>query len=428
MKQVLKSIASSVSLVLLCCLLSYGQEKKEEQKSGEQNFSKYRFGGYGEILFQNMDYGPDRYNYSNGAQPDNRSLIGLPRAVFSFDYKFRSDLIFSTEVEFEHGGTGSALELEYEEAGEYEMEMEKAGEVVLEQLHFTKVFTPAFQVRIGHMIVPVGQSNARHESIRYLGTSRPESETNIIPLTWHETGIALLGNYRKWSYQLMVVNGLDANGFTSAYWVREGKQGIFEDTKMTDPAFALRIENNNIRNLRLSLSGYSGKSTGNTAKPINMEHLDGRVSILSGDFEFNNKRIIARGNVIYGYLSDSYEISAINKTISKNIQYTRTPVAQNALAYGAEVGYIFPLHREQGSSIIPFARYEYYNPMEQMAKGMHADNRFRRDAFTFGLNYYLMPTLAVKADYSHRRIDSGAYNNENTFALALVYTGWFFQK
>jgi len=404
----------------------FGQEKPDTSRV-EQGFKKYRLGGYGEILFQHMDFGPDRYNYADGAQPDKRSSIGLPRAVFSFDYKFRNDLIFSTELEFEHGGTGSAMELEYEEAGEYEMEVEKAGEVVLEQLHFTKIFRPWLHVRAGHMIVPVGQTNARHESILYFGTIRPESETSIIPLTWHETGISVLGNFRKWSYQLMLVNGLDANGFTSAYWVRQGKQGIFEEVKMTDPAGVLRIENRSLSNLRISASGYLGNSTGNTAKADDMKHLNGRVSILSGDFEYNNRKLIVRGNIISGDLSDSYQISAINKTISKNIQYLPNFFAKNALAYGVEAGYSFRLNNP-GERIIPFARYEYYNSMEKTAGGMHADNRYQRDVLTFGLNYYLMPSVALKADYSHRRIGLGGYNNENTLGLALVYTGWFLQK
>lgn len=426
----MKNITSGILVLLAAGCLSTNPVFSQEQPDSsrvEQGFKKYRFGGYGEILFQHMGFGADRYNYADGAQPDKRSSIGLPRAVFSFDYKFRSDLIFSTELEFEHGGTGSAMELEYEEAGEYELEVEKAGEVVLEQLHFTKIFRPWLKVRAGHMIVPVGQTNARHESILYFGTIRPESETSIIPLTWHETGISVLGNFRKWSYQLMVVNGLDANGFTSAYWVRQGKQGIFEDVKMTDPAGVVRIENTSLRNLRISASAYLGNSTGNTAKPVNMEHLKGRVGIVSGDFEYNNRKLILRGNIISGDLSDSYQISAINKTISKNIQYSRTPVAKNALAYGLEAGYSFRLNNP-GERIIPFARYEYYNSMEKTAGGMHADPRFQRDILTFGINCYLMSSVAVKADYSHRRIGMGDYNNENTFGLALVYTGWFLQK
>ena len=31
----------------------------------------------------------------------------------------------------------------------------------------------------------------------------------------------------------------------------------------------------------------------------------------------------------------------------------------------------------------------------------------------------------VKADYTKRKIGSGAYNDENEFALGVAFTGWF---
>ena len=160
----------------------FGQEQPDSSRV-EQGFKKYRFGGYGEILFQHMDYGPDRYNYADGAQPDKRSLIGLPRAVFSFDYKFRSDLIFSTELEFEHGGTGSAMELEYEEAGEYEMEIEKAGEVVFEQLHFTKIFRPWLKVRLGSIL---------HLVCRFLDRDLRGCTSKFALMQWHPVQVLVV--------------------------------------------------------------------------------------------------------------------------------------------------------------------------------------------------------------------------------------------
>ena len=414
-------------MVIVCLFVTNNANAQVQDSTFTGGFNKYRFGGYGEILYQHMDYGADRYNDPAGAPSENRASITIPRVVFSFDHKFTPDIVLSSEIEFEYGGTGSALELEYEEFGEYEMEVEKAGEVVLEQLHLTKLFSPYFNVRIGHMILPIGQTNNRHEPILYYGTVRPESESSIIPLTWHETGLSILGRYRAWSYQLFVVNGLDANGFSSGYWVRDGKQGIFENVKMTDPAFAYRIENTRIRGLRLASSGYWGNSTGNTQKPAKMEHLDGRVAIVTGEFEYNNRRLTARGNVIYGDLTDSREISSINQTISSNIQYQRTPVAKNALAYGGEFGYNFYV-RQPGSRVTPFVRYEYYNSMENTDDDQLADERYQRDIVTCGVNYFLNPAIALKVDYSHRRIGLGDYNSENTLGLALVYTGWFLSK
>lgn len=386
------------------------------------------FGGYGEILYQHMNYAPDRYTNPDGAQADSRAIIGLPRAVFSFDYKFRSDIMFTAELEIEYGGTGTALELEYEEFGEYEIEIEKAGEIILEQLFIKKIFSPAFQLKIGHIIVPVGRLNTYHLPVEYFATVRPEGERQIIPVTWHETGIALNGVINKWSYEVQLVNGLDANGFSRANWVSSGFQRLFEDIKITQAAIVFRIENRSLANTLISLSGYRGNSTKNTSKPEKMKGLKGSVSILSGDFEFNNKRLITRGSIIYGHLSDAYEIGAINQNLSKNIQYPRTPVAQNAFTYSVELGYDIFTHVRTSGKLIPFVRYEYYNSMQKTTGGILADARYNRQIFMAGINYYILPGLALKADYSWRIIDNGNYNKENTIGIALVYSAYFIKK
>lgn len=424
-KDLIKLTATICGMVLL--FQNVLGQSNDSITSGS-TFQKYRIGGYGEFLYQHMDYGPDRYNYIDGAQPDNRGIIDIPRAIFAFNYRLRKDILFTSEIEFEHGGTGSALELEYEEMGEYEMEIEKAGEVVLEEIHITKSYGRGFNLRFGHMIVPVGITNTYHLPIQFFGSARPEGENNILPLTWHETGIAVLGKIRKWSYQFQLINGLDANGFSSAYWVNLGKQSAFETTKMTNPAVTGRIESRVIKNLRLSVSGYYGNSAKNTAKPEKMKLLTGTVSIGSFDFEFNNKKLIARGNVVYGDLSDSYEISRINRNISKNIQYPRTPVAKNALTYSFEVGFDVLSFFKTKEKLYPFLRYEYYNSMEATVDEIFADSRYKRNVVTAGINYFISPNLVLKVDYSQRIIDNEKYNTENTIGVTLGYSGWFVSK
>lgn len=80
------------------------------------------------------------------------------------------------------------------------------------------------------MIVPVGLTNAHHEPINFFGTVRPEGETTILPSTWHETGIEFFGTlgkgYATFDYQVLVVAGLNANGFDRNTWVASGKQGF----------------------------------------------------------------------------------------------------------------------------------------------------------------------------------------------------------
>jgi hypothetical protein len=427
MKQLL-SFLLTVLCSVYCISVEAQSEKNDAKIPVEWNFDKYRFGGYGEILFQHMNYGANRYKDPSGAISDNRSYITIPRTIFALDYKFRDDIVLGTEIEFEYGGTGAAMELEYSEAGEYEMEIEKAGEVALEQFHLTKRFCDGFNIRVGHMIVPVGLTNAHHEPIFFFGTTRPEGEVALLPSTWHETGIAVLGYLSSFRYELMLVNGLDPNGFSTANWVGSGKQGIFEQVIATDPAVAGRVEYSGVKGLRVGVSGYYGNSAKNSSKPQNMTGLKGTVSILSSDAQYNAHHIIARANFIYGNLADSKAISDVNRLMFKKTGYPITEVAKNAMTYAVEAGYDIFSFWGLKEKLYPFVRYEYYNTAEKLEAGVKQQPRYKRDLKTAGINYQILPNLVVKADYSIRRIDAGNYNDEHTLGVGVAYTGWFIKK
>jgi opacity protein-like surface antigen len=395
----------------------------------EWNFDKYRFGGYGEVLFQRMDYDANRYTNPNGAPKRNRAEISLPRAVFALDYKFTNDIVFGAEIEFEYGGTGATMEIEHEnEGGEFESEIEQGGEVVLEQLHLTKRFSDAFNIRIGHIIVPVGITNSHHEPTQYLGTVRPEGELALLPSTWHETGISVLGYVGKFKYEIMLVNGLDPNGFSSEHWAGSGRQKIFEKSTITSPAVAGRVEYSPLQNLRISASGYYNKTAKNSSKPQTMTGIDGTVTIASVDAQYRNDNIIARANMIYGSISDSKAIFDVNRKYFRATGYSITPFGEAALTYSCEAGYNLMSLFDCKSKLFPFVRYEYYNTGEKIEAGAQELARYKRDLFIAGINFFITPSVVIKADYSHRRICMGKYNSENAISLTLAYSGWFLSK
>lgn len=173
-----------ISLIIACvsCYLATAQQTTQNQQDSIGAYSHYRVGGYGEMAASYMNYGQNRFTPS-GCSRDNRGSISIPRFVLAFDYKFSPKWILGAEIEFEYGGTGVAREIEYsDEGGEYETEIEKGGEVALEQFHITRLIHRAFNVRVGHIIVPVGLTNSQHEPINFFGVYRPEGETTILPL------------------------------------------------------------------------------------------------------------------------------------------------------------------------------------------------------------------------------------------------------
>lgn len=97
------------------------------------DYDKWRIGSYGEMLATFKDYGLNRfYGGSTGNTKVNHNEISIPRFILQGEYKITPKWILSAEIEFEAGGTGSAIEMEAQsgsENGEYETEAEKGGEV-----------------------------------------------------------------------------------------------------------------------------------------------------------------------------------------------------------------------------------------------------------------------------------------------------------
>lgn len=423
------------SIAFFSAALTVSAQQNGDKIAEYESFGKYRVGGYGEAVAAFKDYGSNRfYGHPEGNAKENRNTISIPRLVIAGDYKFNSKWILGLEIEFESGGTGTAYELENTENGEYETEVEKGGEVAVEQFHITRLITPAFNVRAGHIIVPVGQNNAHHEPLNFFGTVRPEGETSIIPNTWHETGLEFFGQFGKgyasFNYQAMVVAGLNANGFDRNGWVKGGKQGLFEEDNFTSPGYALRLNYTGVPGLRLSGSFYYCANTGSNADKSQTYDGLGKLPLRIYNFEgqYKNRYVEARASVLWGNLTNSNVVSSKNTKLSNKSPYSRiTPVAHKAIACGGEAGLRLKgfSASEKMPDIIPFVRYEYYNSQEEVTAPNVADARCKVSMWTMGANWRALPNLVVKADYTTRSIGGGNYNSENEFAVGVAWTAWF---
>ena len=433
MKTILK-VLTVTSLAFLDVAPTSAQNKATDDGF---DYERFRFGGYGEMLASFKGYGINRFNGSaNGNTYLHRNTIAIPRFVIAGDYRFNKHWQLGAEIEFEAGGTGTAYEIENTENGEWETEVEKGGEVALEQFHITYTLNRAFNVRAGHMVLPVGLTNAHHEPILFYGTSRPESETIIIPSTWHETGLSIYGSVgHDWSsvrYEAYVTTGLNANGFDRNTWVAGGKQGLFETDNFTSPAYTARVEYLGVPGLRLGATAYYCHNTGANSDKPNMYAQYGNipVTIITADAQYLHRYFTIRANCIWGNLGKSDKINERNHRLGSSPYSSLTPVAKRAIAYGAEAGLNIKslIHNAKFPDIVPFVRYEYYNPQYEVIGTASADKRLEIGMWTAGFNYKPLPFLVVKADYTTRRIGQGAYNRENEFALGVAFTNWFWKK
>ena len=149
--------------------------------------SRLTIGGYGEGVYKYNFYSDNMFRYSHAekyADAKGHGRVDLPHAVFMIGYDFGKGWTFNAEIEFEHGGTEAAVEVEAEETGEFEKEIERGGEVALEQFWLQKSFLDSkINIRLGHIVVPVGGTNNAHLPSEFFGVYRPEGENTIIPCT-----------------------------------------------------------------------------------------------------------------------------------------------------------------------------------------------------------------------------------------------------
>lgn len=195
---------------------SSAQVSASDSVMNHANKQKLSVGGYGEVAYSREFFSDNVYRYSKASAYKNDPSHGkfdIPHAVIYLSYDFGKGWTMGSEIEFEHGGTGSSFEKEYEESGEWEQEVEKGGEVELEQFWIQKSFSRAMNLRFGHIVVPIGLTNAHHEPLNFFTVYRPEGEATIFPCTWHQTGASLWGLVGKFRYEVQLLAGLNALSF-----------------------------------------------------------------------------------------------------------------------------------------------------------------------------------------------------------------------
>jgi hypothetical protein len=403
----------------------------EERAATQEKTSRLTLGGYGEAVMSRMFYSSNYKRYSNAALYKDAASHGqfdLPHVVFFVGYDFGKGWTMGSEIEFEHGGTEAAIEIEEEETGEYESEVERGGEVALEQFWIQKSFCGELNVRMGHIIVPVGLTNQYHMPTEFFTVYRPEGETAILPCTWHETGISLWGRTRHWRYEAMFIAGLDADRFGAKDWIKGGAGSPYEFKMATSYAAAFRVDNYSVKGLRAGISGYAGNSASNSLKPDSYSAVNGTVTIGALDFHYDHHNLIVRGNAVYGHLTDSEKITKINMESRKDSPSPKTPVGSDAISLGLEAGYdIFSqvsCLKATGDRLYLFGRYDCYDSMYGTAGSVTDNEAWGRQRVAGGLNYMPMKGLVVKAEFSHR-IFKSRYNNESTLSLGVAYAGLF---
>ena len=184
-------------------------------------------------------YGELHYNNPGGSGvPDDAdaAIMDFHRMVWGLSYQFNDRISLHTEVDFEHAATEIELEFAY--------------------LDF--LLTPAFNLRAGSMLMPVGPLNEFHEPPLFYSVERPYVQRTIIPTSWQEGGAGIFGSVPAGlKYRVYLVSGLNAEEFSAANGIRDGR-GHVAEAPSEDLAVVGRVEYVGIPGLELGASFYQG--------------------------------------------------------------------------------------------------------------------------------------------------------------------------
>lgn len=383
--------------------------------SQTSHWDKFSFKSYGSVIYTSDEY----FDNVQDTSPERRSRFDLERIVTEFGYQFNDEWDMEVEIEYEHGGTGTALEYDgFDEFGEFEAEVEAGGEVMIEKAQIRYRPSDAFGVKFGNIHLPVGLSSTLHKPSQYLTVQRHKSEAAMLPAVWNENGIGIFGEVANFHYQAQVVSGLNSEYFRTYDWVASGHQKRFEHVNADDLAYVIRLDYGNFKTgSAIGASYYYGNTSGNRHK-TNKLSADGTVEILSVAGAFVEGPWILRGQYLYGTLSDSDAITQANKTTPGLKPGNFAQLGSKSEAFFVEAG--VDLSHFTSVPVTVFANIDYSNPLKEVETGI-ATKRYENTWISAGVNYFPIPEIVIKAEAGVQQVAVASIPDTNFFALGVGY-------
>lgn len=368
---------------LLCLTLSLLATIPLAAQDAEQT----SVGGYGEV------------HYTNATGPDSPGKVNVRRFILYLAHNFSDNLSFRSELELEDA------KLEGGEAG---------GEVALEQAILDYRFSPAFTLRAGLILPPIGIVNEFHEPPTFNGVARPNFDTDVIPTTWREIGVGAAGTLSEssgLSYRVYLLNGLKASGFAAATGIRGGRQEG-KEASFANPSFTGRLEWARA-GLKIGGSFWYGGSA-NQDPVLGTGSFSNAVALVAADARYDVGPLMFRGVLVNISIADADAINAAyGSGIGSRIAGGYVEGAYNVLSTLA------PASAQQLNA---FLRYEHYNTQAGVPAGVTADESLARRVTTFGLSYKPLYNVVFKGDYQLLRNKAGLAERE----MASLGVGYHF--
>ena len=357
--------------------LSLGASRVYTKENG------FSVGGYTELLYQ-------KFSDTTGLGPNGSDLdTTVPRAVVFLGYRINERLVINSEFRVDRDifDTDSA-----------------AASVDLAYLDY--ILNPAFTLRAGIVLVPMGLVNEFHQPNEYLGTRPGFGDIFTLLNVWHALGFGFAGHKWGFDYRAYVISGLNAAKFNE-FGMRDGRE-ITSDT-IGSPSVVYRIEYNFFPGGIFGGSYYLGNS-GIFGVP-NPDDLKIHTTIKEIHGELRWKGAQIRAQYAIGLMNSTGQLNAILKTTGLH------GVGSRMVGGYVEGGYNLLAYKENGKMIMPYMRGEASNSMDALPRpsldlGLIKNWYVDFIIWIFGVEVRPIPALSIKTEYESTHDQNQIYHDE----------------
>lgn len=365
-------------------------------------------GGYGEGYYTHFvgDQSSGSFSGPAGTFADKAlDRADMLRLVLYMGYKFTDDIVFNSEIEFEHASAGG------------DTPSSDSGSVSVEFAALDFFLEDWANARVGMLLLPMGFLNEVHEPPFFHGVQRPETERRIIPSTWREMGAGLFGRIGETlEYRTYVVTGFNAAGFSSS-GIRGGRQK--GNRALADHlAWVGRLDWTPMPGFLVGGSVYTGNSgQDQTSSLTGLELPDANLTLGEVHAEWRRGPVELRGLLAMSWLSGADDLSNALGLASDR------PVAEEMLGGYAEVAYdLWPaIFGDAAKYLAPFVRVEYVDTQFEVPSGFSANENNSYWLFTPGVTFKPHPNVVLKAEYRNFNPRSGSRPDEFSLGFGFAF-------
>lgn len=337
------------------------------------------FGGYGELNFAEIAGRVDQAD--------------AQRAVVFLGHRFDERWLVNTELEFEHGTTEASSGT-----------TASGGSVSVEQAYLEYEASASFALRAGLVLVPLGLVNEQHEPTLFFATRRAQTETRIIPSTWRELGVGVLGEGAGFAWRGYLLTSLDGEEFGAA-GLRSGRQKG-NRAAADDLAGAVRLDFIGCEGLVVGGSVFSGRTGQDQVRSgIRIPAMHTTVADLHVAWDVGPCTLRSVAATAYVHDAGAFD-RATGQRLARRMDGIYVEAACDVLA---------ALGAESSHELAPFVRWEWIDTHADLPQGVARDRAQRDRIVTVGLDWKPRPEIVFKVDYEDWKADGDRFN------LALGY-------